>query len=108
MHELYTKYPKIVRYGAETIYFLSPKLWAMIQQNMKDSTITDKIFDTNSSFHVKYHTTVFQEFFGSVDKTLILGGRLDTRPPLYEIMRFIRQLVYTMLTNNNHTLFHLW
>ena len=39
MHELHTRYPKVVRYGTETIYFCSPKLWATIQQNIKDSTL---------------------------------------------------------------------
>ena len=38
----------------------------------------------------------------------ILGGRLDNRPPLYQVMRFTKQFVYTMFINNNPALFHLW
>ena len=36
-HELYSRNPKTVRYGTETIYFLSPKIWALIPQNIKKS-----------------------------------------------------------------------
>ena len=61
----------------------------------------------NSALREKFDLC-FSRVFASVDKILILGGRLDNRPPLYEVMRFIQQLVYTMLINNNPTLFHLW
>ena len=37
-NDLYARYPKIVRYGTETISFLSPKIWALIPQNIKDSS----------------------------------------------------------------------
>ena len=30
--------PNTVRYGTETISFLSPKIWALIPQNIKDSS----------------------------------------------------------------------
>ena len=36
-HELYSRNPKTVRYGTETIYFLSPEIWALIPQNIKKS-----------------------------------------------------------------------
>ena len=45
----------------------------------------DKMFETNSSFHVKYHPTrkirflFFSSFFGRIDKIFILGVRLGTR-----------------------------
>ena len=53
VYELYTRYPKTVGYGTETISFFSPKLWALIQQLIRDFTVMDKVFETNSSFHVK-------------------------------------------------------
>ena len=52
------------------------------------ATIMAKIFDTNSSFHVKYGKSsiyVFQEFFASINKTFILEGRLGARLLFYEI-----------------------
>ena len=33
--EFYARHPKLVRQSAETISFLSPKIWALIQQNIK-------------------------------------------------------------------------
>ena len=36
-NELYARNPKTVRYGTETIPFLSPKIWSLIPQNIKDS-----------------------------------------------------------------------
>ena len=36
-NELYARNPKKVRYGTETIFFLSPKIWFLIPQNIKDS-----------------------------------------------------------------------
>ena len=36
-NELYARNPKTVRYGTETISFLSPKIWFLIPQNIKDS-----------------------------------------------------------------------
>ena len=36
-NKLYARNPKTVRYGIETISFLSPKIWSLISQNMKDS-----------------------------------------------------------------------
>ena len=53
--------------------------------------IIHKIYETNSSFHVKYRTTrksltaVFQEFFASIEKIFLLGGRLGTRLSFYEV-----------------------
>ena len=37
-NELYARNPKTVRYGTETISFLSPKIWSLIPQNIKDSS----------------------------------------------------------------------
>ena len=37
LNELYARNPKAVRYGTETISFLSPKIWYLILQNIKDS-----------------------------------------------------------------------
>ena len=36
-NELYARNPKTVRYGTETISFLSPKIWSLMPQNIKDS-----------------------------------------------------------------------
>ena len=37
-NELYARNAKTVRYGTETISFLSPKIWALIPKNIKDSS----------------------------------------------------------------------
>ena len=37
-NELYARNPKTVRYGTETISFLSPKTWSLLPQNIKDSS----------------------------------------------------------------------
>ena len=34
-NELYARIPKTVRHGTDTISFLSPKIWALIPQNIK-------------------------------------------------------------------------
>ena len=34
---LYARDPTKLRYGTETISFLSPKIWSLIPQNVKDS-----------------------------------------------------------------------
>ena len=53
--------------------------------------ITHKIFETNSSFHLKWREnersliSVFQEFSASVKKTFILAVRLGTRVSFYEL-----------------------
>ena len=36
--ELYSRNPKTVRYGTETISFLAPKIWAIVTQYIKDCT----------------------------------------------------------------------
>ena len=36
--ELYSRNPKTVRYGTETISFLAPKIWAVVPQNIKNCT----------------------------------------------------------------------
>ena len=36
-NELYARNPKTVRYGTETVSFLSPKIWSLIPQNIKGS-----------------------------------------------------------------------
>ena len=44
-------------------------------------TIIHKIFETNSSFHVKYGKVlipIFQQFFVSINNIFILRGRLGT------------------------------
>ena len=95
------------------------------------STITHKISETNSSFHMKQRTkgksliSVFQDFSSSINKTFILARRLGTRLSFYEFRHFsdvsyypkilslrsfwqlVRQLIYTMSISNNRTLFHL-
>ena len=52
------------------------------------TTTIHKIFETNSRFHVKLRgslISVFQEFFASIDKIVILAGRLGTRLSSYEV-----------------------
>ena len=36
--KLYSRNPKTVRYGAETISFLASKIWAIVPQNIKNCT----------------------------------------------------------------------
>ena len=36
-HESYARNPKTVRYGTETMSFLSPKIWSLIPKNIKGS-----------------------------------------------------------------------
>ena len=36
LQELYSRNPKTVRYGTETIFFLTPKFWAIVPQNIKN------------------------------------------------------------------------
>ena len=47
------------------------------------TTSTDKIFEKNSSFHVKLRTTgkvsIFKGTFASIGKILFLGGGVGTR-----------------------------
>ena len=58
------------------------------------STIIDKIFEANSSFHVKLAhygkslISAFHEIFACTDKILILGRGLSTRQQFYEILIF--------------------
>ena len=60
---------------------------------MQQSRIIHKLFDTNSSFHVKYvHCgksliSVFWEFFASINKNFILTGRLGSKLLFYEFLR---------------------
>ena len=35
-NELYARNTKTIRYGTETIYFLPPKIWTLMPQNIKD------------------------------------------------------------------------
>ena len=37
-HELYSRNTKTVRYSTETIFFLAPKIWALVPQNIKNYT----------------------------------------------------------------------
>ena len=54
-------------------------------KSLPSHTIMDKIFETNSSFHEKGHTTgkvqflFFRSFFASINQIIILGGKLSTR-----------------------------
>ena len=47
------------------------------------STTIYKIYETNSSFHVKWHgkvlISIFQQFFATINNNFILGGGLGTR-----------------------------
>ena len=36
-NELYARNPKTVRHGTETIFLMSPKIWYLIPQDIKDS-----------------------------------------------------------------------
>ena len=36
--DCYSRNPKVVRYGTETISFLTPKIWTIAPQNMKNSS----------------------------------------------------------------------
>ena len=78
------------------------------------STIIHKIFGTCANLGVKYRTygkgltSVFQEFFASINKIFILAGRLGTRLFLifwdlrsYVVRQLVRQLVYTVFISNN-------
>ena len=54
------------------------------------ATITHKISETDSGFHVKIHyrkslITVFLEIFASINKMLILAGRLGTKLSFYGV-----------------------
>ena len=44
------------------------------------STTMDKLFEQSFS--------IFHEFFASIDKIFILGGKLMTRLQFYEVLRF--------------------
>ena len=60
-------------------------------KNMFPETITHKIFETNSIFPVKERTvgkilvSVFEEISASINKTVILAGRLHTRLSFYDV-----------------------
>ena len=49
------------------------------------STIIQKIFESNLAQHRKSLLSVFQEFFASIVKILILARRLGTRLSFYEM-----------------------
>ena len=57
-NELYARNPKTVRYGTETISFLSAKIWSLIPQNIKDSGslhVSKKTLENgNPTAHVVY------------------------------------------------------
>ena len=57
-NELYARNPKTVRYGTETISFLSPKIWSLVPQNIKDSgslsCLKKKAENGNRTAHVVY------------------------------------------------------
>ena len=95
-----------------------------------EPTIIHKIFETNSSFHVKLHygkslISVFQKIFTSIDKIFISSGGLNTGKKIiwrFQILllfpNFLRSYVlsrpavreatrtYQFITNN-HTSFNL-
>ena len=54
-------------------------------------TSTHKIFQKNSSFHVKQRTTgkvrfLFQESFAIIDKIFFLGGKLGTSLYFHKVL----------------------
>ena len=58
-NELYARNPKTVRYGTETISFLSPKIWSLIPQNIKKTLapyhVSKKTLENgNPTVHVVY------------------------------------------------------
>ena len=54
-NELYARNSKTVRYGTEIISFLSPKMWALIPQNVKDSSSLKRSLENgNPTAHVIY------------------------------------------------------
>ena len=57
-NELYARNPKIIRYGTETISLLSPKIWALMPQNIKDSSSLPRfervLENGNPTTHVVY------------------------------------------------------
>ena len=38
IYELYSRNPRIVKYGTETISYLAPKIWSIVPQSIKEST----------------------------------------------------------------------
>ena len=65
-------------------------VWVSLNKKKFPETTTHKIFETNSSFHMKWRTTgkslisVFKGFFPTVNKTSVLPGRLGTRLSFYD------------------------
>ena len=61
---------------------------------LSPQTNNQKIFETNSSFHVKQRmlrespSSVFQEIFTSTDKIFISGGGLITRQKFCQVLGF--------------------
>ena len=53
-NELYARNPKAARYSTETISFLSPKIWSLIPQNVKDSGSLPCFKNGNPTAYVVY------------------------------------------------------
>ena len=57
-NELYARNPKAVRYGTQTISFLSTKIWSLVPQNIKDWLLTmfqkKTLENGNPTAHVVY------------------------------------------------------
>ena len=81
----FSDFPKTLYYGSS----LKPMLRRVVSRFL--STIIHKIFETNSSFHVKKthyeksFISIFQEYFNSFNKIFVLARRLVTRLWDFEI-----------------------
>ena len=72
--------------------FLTKQMISLTSNNTASTqvvtTISYKMFETNSSFHVKQRTkreVFFQTFFASIGKIFILAGAMGTRISFYEV-----------------------
>ena len=77
------------------------------------------------ALYEKSSNSIFQEFFASIDKILILGSKTEHEATIHEVLtsssyflissgpkteivwRLVRQLVFTLFITNNHDSFHL-
>ena len=73
-NKLYGRNPKNVWYGTETISFLSPKIWSLIRQKIKDPgslPCFKKTESGNPTVHVAY-TKHFCNMLVSYSSTAVL------------------------------------
>ena len=113
--------------GVENPFWKFNKQGEFNKSSKINTGITQKISETNSSFHVKVHNwksliSIFQEFSSSINETFILARRLGTGLCIYDALgvssyfliskdpksHIVGQLVYTMFISNNRTSFYLW